>query len=368
MKKMRQIENSLSIRTSQGGFSLLELLVSITIFLIVTGSIYGLLQIGQIDRNRASRRSDMLKNARTAIHLIGRDALNAGMGYHKRGAVVPDNFLSNRLGIPADLNTERDFLTSIVVGNDLFTNNLNADANVRTDLISFSYRDLSFNSGNTISLSGVAAPSGSPHIARLTTGTDQATASRVFDLYLVESDSSQIAVMATGIPNTSRIDVAPGDPLGLNQAFNQSGTNGSLLKQCTVTITENCTTYLASAKKFTWVAYRVKPDGTFVRMIFGNNTGRPIDEQIQEQPLAYGVQNFQLKYIMEDGSTVDDPTVGEDGLPGTTDDQPLNSNSIRQIMVTLQVQSSEIDEQTGKPAVVTLNAAFSVRNLEYDAG
>jgi prepilin-type N-terminal cleavage/methylation domain-containing protein len=127
---------------AQQGFSLLEMMVAVTIFLIVTGSVFGLLQIGRIDRNRSSRRSDMLKNARTAIHLMGRDVLNAGMSFHKTGAIVPDNFLSTRLGIPVDADTQRDILTSVISGNNLFTNALNPDTTVRTDMISFSYREM----------------------------------------------------------------------------------------------------------------------------------------------------------------------------------------------------------------------------------
>ena len=362
-------------KNKQRGFSLLEMMVSIAIFLIVTGAVYGLLQIGRIDRNRSSQRSDMLKNARMAVHLIGRDALNAGLGYHRRGAVIPDNFLTTRLGVPSDPDTNRDMLTSVIVGNNLFTNGLNQDTTVRTDIISFAYREMTFNGGNTITIPSVAAPGGAPQTARLTTNPTQAAASQIYDLYLIESDSSQIAVMATNIPdpdsipaNNFQIDVTSGDPLGLNQDYNGTGVNGSLLKVCTILITTDCMTYPASAKKFNWVAYKVKADGTLVRMVFGNNTTRPSDEQIQEQPLAYGVQNLQFRYILEDGTTVDNPTLGTDNAPGTSDDEPLDTNLIRQIVITLEVQSSEIDEQTRKPSVITLNATFAVRNLEYDAG
>jgi prepilin-type N-terminal cleavage/methylation domain-containing protein len=350
---------------SQKGFTLLEMIVAITIFLIITGAVYGLLQIGRIDRNRSSRRSDMLKNARTAIHLIGRDVLNAGMSFHQRGAIVPDNFISTRLGVPADADTKRDVLTSVIAGNDLFTNNLNPDTTVKTDLISFSYRDLSFNAGDVVGLTGVTASSTT---ARLATTAGQAASASVYDLYLVESDSSQVAVMASTVPNTSRIDITPGDPLGLNQAINGTGVNSSLLKKCTALITTDCTTYLASVKKFSWVAYKVKPDGTLVRIIFGNNTGRPLDEQIREQPLAYNVQNLQLKYVLADGTVTDKPSAGVDGIVGTIDDKPEDFNLIRQVSIILQVQSTEIDEQTRKPAIITLNATFALRNMEYDAG
>jgi prepilin-type N-terminal cleavage/methylation domain-containing protein len=357
---------------SQKGFTLLEMIVAITIFLIITGAVYGLLQIGRIDRNRSSRRSDMLKNARTAIHLIGRDVLNAGMSFHQRGAIVPDNFISTRLGTPADADSNRDVLTSVITGNNLFTNSLNPDTTVKTDLISFSYREMGFNTGDVVSLTNVSAPTGAASTARLATQSGQAAAARVYDLYLVESASSQVAVMASTVPTTSQIDISPGDPLGLNQAFNGTGANGSLLKKCTATVTSDCTTYsstiVTSVKKFSWVAYKVKPDGTLVRIIFGNNTGRPSDEQIREQPLAYNVQNLQFKYVLADGTVTDAPSAGADGVVGTIDDKPEDFNLIRQVSIVLQVQSTEIDEQTRKPAVITLNATFALRNMEYDAG
>jgi prepilin-type N-terminal cleavage/methylation domain-containing protein len=355
-------------RNSQKGFTLLEMIVSITIFLIVTGAVYGLLQIGRIDRNRSSRRTDMLKNARTAIHLIGRDVLNAGMSFHQRGAIVPDDFLSTMLGVPPDADTNRDILSSLVVGNNLFPNSVNPDTTVRTDMVSFCYRDMDYNNGDTVSLNGVSAAAGSPDVARLDTVTGQASNASAYDLYLIESDSSQVAVMATSIPNTSRISVAPNDPLGLNLPFNGTGTGSSLLKPCTSTVTTDCTKYLASAKKFIWVAYKVKDDGTLVRITFGNNTGRPASEQIREQPLAYNVQNLQFKYVLENGTVTDNPSAGADGIVGTVDDKPEDFNLIRQITVTLQVQSTEVDEQTHQPSIITLNSTYSLRNLEYDAG
>lgn len=354
--------------SSEKGFSIVELIVAMVIFLIVIGSVYGLLQVGLIDRNRASRRSDVLKNARAAVHLIGRDALNAGLGYNRSGAIVPDNFVSTKLDLPADANTERDILPSVIGGNNLFVNTLNQDPNVRTDLISFSYRDTAFNGTNVISLTSASAAAGAPATVRLQTPANEARNSQPYDLYLVESDSSQIAVMATGRPSLSQIDIAPGDPLGINQPLNGSGTNVSILQRCTDIITENCTTYVASVKRFFWVAYKVKPDGTLVRLIFGNNTGAGTAQQIQELPIAYNIEDFQIRYVLEDGTVSDNPSVGADGIAGTDDDVPSNFNLVRQINVTIKVQATEDDEQLGRPDSITLNSTFSTRNLEYDAG
>ncbi|HVE55617.1 MAG TPA: prepilin-type N-terminal cleavage/methylation domain-containing protein [Pyrinomonadaceae bacterium] len=340
-------------RSAERGFSIVEMIVAMVLFMIIVGTIYGLLQIGLIDRNRASRRSDVLKNARAAMHLIGRDALNAGLSYNKHGAFVPDDFISARLGIPADADTERDVLTSILGGNDLFFDILNSDTNARTDLIAFAYRDTDFNGGNVISLNNAAAAPAAPATVRLQSVAGEARNAKGFDLYLVESDSSQVAVMATGLPSTSTIDIAPGDPLGINQPLNGTGTGVSLLQKCTPTITENCTNYVASVKRFFWVSYKVKSDGTLVRTTFGNNTGAPASEQIQEMPVAYNIEDFQVRYVLEDGNTTDTPS---------------NFNLVRQITVTIKVQATENDEQLGRPDSITLTGTFSARNLEYDAG
>jgi len=352
------------------GFTLIEVMIAMVIFLIVSVSIYNLLQVSRVDRNRSSRRADILKNARVAVHLIGRDALNAGLGYHKRGAIVPDNFLSSKLGIPADTNPDRDILTSIIAGNNIYTNNLQPDPNVKTDMVTFAFRDLDFNDSDVIELENVGNPTGSPQIGRLKTKAANGAANiKKNDLYLIESDTSQVGVMASGTNGTNEIDIAPTDPLNLNQPLNGINENGSLLRKCVDSSDTNCTTYLASLKRFFLVKYNVKTDGTFVRTVIGNNRNAvtPAD-QIQEFPLAYNVENLQIKYVLKDGTVTENPTVGADGIAGTNDDELENFNLIRQITVTLTVQSYENDEQTGKLDKIKVSSTFSTRNMDYDAG
>lgn len=350
------------------GFSLLELLIAMVIFLIVTGSIYSLLQLGQYDRNRASRRSDVLKNARVAMHMVGRDVLNAGFGYHRRGAIVPDNFNSTRLAVPADVDSARDMLTSVIVGNNRNTNSLNADTTVRTDTISFAYRDADFNAGNMVEIQSAGAGS-TAAVPRLTAKTATgAAAVQLYDLYLIESDTSQVAVMATARNGTNTFDAATGDPLGLNQALNGTGINASLLRQCTGSTDTNCTSYPATAKRFFLVTYKVKADGTLVRIVYGNNRGAGASAQIQELPMAYNVEDLQIKYVLDDGTTTDNPSAGADGISGTLDDDWQGFNRVRQLTITVEVQSTEIDEKTRKPESISFSSTFSTRNLGYDAG
>lgn len=357
-------------RKNESGFTIIEVIISLVIFLIISASIFGLLQVTRVDRNRSSQRNDILKNARVAVHLIGRDALNAGLGYHRRGAIVPDNFVSTKLGIPTDTNGDRDILTSIVAGNNINSNNLQPDPNVKTDLISFVFRDLDFNDSDVIELQNVTNPTGSPQIARLVTkAANGASKVKANDLYLIESDTSQVAVLATGTNNLNTIDIAPTDALNLNQPLNVMDVNGSLLRKCVDTSDTNCTTYLASLKRFYLVKYHVRQDATLVRTVYGNNRNATTPaEQIQEFPLAYNVENMQIQYVLKNGKVTENPSVGDDGIAGTDDDKPEDFNLIRQITITLTVQALENDGQTQRLDKVTVSATFSARNMEYDAG
>lgn len=356
-------------RKTQAGFSLLELMISITIFLIVIAAIYGLLRVGTLDRNRASRRSDALKNARAALHLIGRDALNAGLGYTRYGASVPDDFLNSGLGFAADTNTKRDLLTSVVAGNERNTNTLQTEP---TDMIAFIYRDVDFFGGKTISASNGGAVSSGSSTIRLTTNENISAAGNpagtvvpaVNDLFLVEGGPRAI-VMLTNIGSTNQMDFAIGDPLNLNQSAASNDPNKvSLLRKCvTGSVTENCMNYPVTLKRVFIVAYRINSNGTLVRTIYGNNRNdTSAAGQVQEQPIAYGVKNMQIRYTTKQGVTSNDPGIDING-----NYTPEFLNDIRQVTISFITQDG-FDDATGKPNYVTIDGTFSTRNLEYDAG
>ena len=382
--KNKKVKLPRSPISGEKGFSLIELLIAMVIFLVVTGTIYGLLEVGRANRDRSSRRSDILKNARVSISLIGRDALNAGLGFNKNGARVPDGFLATMFTIPADGDTNRDLLSSIMVGDGIFTNNLSANPATRTDEVIFCYRDLDFNpdpnppagvlaTGQVIPLANATPQGGNPASAELVADTVKfptgVTAAKQYDLYLVENDTVQAAIMATNINGTTKVDAAPGDPLGMNQPLNVTGAGGSLLRKCSGSSDTDCMVYLnTTLTRFFMIGYRVQPDGTLVRIVYGNNRAGGATQQIQVQPLAYNIEDLQIRYVLDDDTVTDNPVAGADEILGTADDDERAVNRIRQIMVTIKVQSTEADDQTRKPETITLNATFSTRNMEYDAG
>ncbi|HET9317067.1 MAG TPA: prepilin-type N-terminal cleavage/methylation domain-containing protein [Vicinamibacteria bacterium] len=67
-------------RERQGGFSLIELLVAMTITLIVSGAIYGLLASGQNAFRREPELTERQQNIRLAMDMIMRDTAGAGVG------------------------------------------------------------------------------------------------------------------------------------------------------------------------------------------------------------------------------------------------------------------------------------------------
>ena len=67
-------------RERQGGFSLIELLVAMTITLIVSGAIYGLLAGGQNAFRREPELTERQQNIRLAMDMITRDVAAAGVG------------------------------------------------------------------------------------------------------------------------------------------------------------------------------------------------------------------------------------------------------------------------------------------------
>jgi prepilin-type N-terminal cleavage/methylation domain-containing protein len=362
------------LKKSEGGFSLIELLVAITIFFIVMGAVYGLLEVGRVERGRASRRSDSMKNGRAAVHLIGRDALNAGLSYTRFGAGVPDDFLSGILGFGTDTETTRDLLTSVIPGNQINTSNLQTG---RTDMVGFVFRDIDFFGGSPIYLNSATQAGASGNFVTVNTVQDislagnpptgtpavQKTVPKVHDLYLVDAGGTRVVVMATDIPSNKSIKFAPADPLLINQPLNGSTPQTvSLLRQCTASIPTSCMNYPnVTLKRIFVVTYKVKPDGTLVRTIYGNNTGASAANQIQEQPIAYGIKDLQIRYTTSNGVSSDDPTVVQGNI------NVSRRNDIRQVTITLTAQDG-LDEVTGKPNYVILDGTFSTRNLEYDAG
>lgn len=341
------------------GFSLLELMISLVLFAVVSGTVFGLLQVARQSRTVISENSGLNRNVRVALNLIGRDTYNSGYGYPLRNTVVlPDNRISTLLGIPNDFDTTRDTVAPIIAGNEVRPNTHSTVPNARTDQVTFIFKDTTFNLVGT----GDAAVSQPLNINAATTtstGIDEIVplsgsnaACRINDIYLITGNTGSTLGVATALAGTNRVQFANGDVLG----FNQTGTSGPL-RQITVP---------ASMQRVILVTYFVTADGTLTRREYANRPPALPAVAFVDQPLVYGVENFQVQYILDDGTLTDNPSAGPNGIPGDEDDTPTNLAAVRQIRVTIAVRSMERNA-AGEPFKLSMSSTFSTRNLGYDA-
>lgn len=85
-----------------GGFSLLELMVSMSITLGTLGLITSLFSAALGTRERESRKTDALSSARASINIMSREIANAGYGLKTNGIVLSDSN-QNKIRIRANL-------------------------------------------------------------------------------------------------------------------------------------------------------------------------------------------------------------------------------------------------------------------------
>lgn len=352
---MTQIRCRQRARGRQSGFTMLEMMVSMTIFLLATGSMYGLVKIAGSSRTTTSQRSDLMKNMRLALLTIGRDAFNAGYGYPNSAVTLPDNKVGNILSVPSDVDTARDLLPAVIAGKEINTSSLTT---TNTDQLTFIYQDPTFNpDASSVSQSlPITAPT-----YDTTNGLDQivpvsgnATACRAKDIMLINGRNSATIAVVTAVTG-SAVKFGNSDVLGINTPSASPTVNP--MRNITVP---------AAMRRVVLVTFRVLNDGTLVRTLYANDSTTTVAAPSLDQPLVYGVEGLKAEYVLEDGTVTRNPIAGPDGAAGTADDLPANQAKVRQIRVTLTVRSTEKDA-SGKPFTITMTSTFDTRNLGYDA-
>lgn len=334
---------------NEAGFTLMEMIIAMVIFLIAIAAIYQVARLAGMQRSTVTTRSDQLRSARIALEYVRRDVLNAGFGYHRTGGNAPDNIGNELFGISADGDSERDLMTAISGGNNINTNSLNTA--VRTDIVNLVSRDSDFNSNKIMEYTGVSTSGSRVDVAM---AAANAATCKKYDVYLFESagGTTQTIGMVTGFTGSDKIRLAANDPLELNQSANGTGDNQSLLA------TE---TGGGTIKKINIVSYSVNNSGVLVRKEFGNQTGKPSDEQIQTRELVFGVSDFQVRYFMNDGTIIDDPAGGNNGRINQ-----IKMNGVVQIQISITVIPTSTTDDPKISAPMTIKEFISTKNLRYE--
>ncbi len=358
--KSIKFEHSKDHGIADGGFSLLEVMVAMTVFMIVSGSVFGVLQVAQQSRKAVTNQVQLTKNLRMGLNLIGRDTYNAGYGYPLKNTVIlRDNRIANLLTIPADVDPDRDTVPPIIAGNNITLNTFNETAGVRTDQVTFLFKDSTFNLQGSIPGKEVSQPLRINAATTTGTGIDEIVPisgsnanCRVNDLYLITGNTGSTLGVATALSGSNKVQFANGDLLG----FNQTGSTGAL----------STITTPASMMRVKMVTYFVTADGTLTRREYVNVPPPATAAAYVDEPLVYDVENFQITYIMDSGAEVQNPSAGPDGIAGNVDDDETALAAVRQVRLVLSVRTKETDHR-GLPLRVSESATFSTRNLGYEA-
>lgn len=345
----------------ESGHTILELIIAMVVFLIITGAAYGMLLVAKRSRTTVNQQVQLTKNVRVALNLIGRDTYNAGFNYPlKYTVILPDSRISTLLTLPDDVGTSPDSIPPIIAGNNAITNTF-AVPNTNTDHITFLFKDSTFN------LIGDVGPPDKRVSQPLTVsdlslagGINQATilpisgtnaVCNVNDIFVITGGTGSALGVVTARVDNDKVQFGSGDVLN----FNQDGAASPM----------TLLTPSFSMQRITMVSYFVTSDGILTRRDYANSANATAAQPYVDNPLVYDVEDFQIQYVMADGTLSDNPSAGANGTAGDGDDDQTKLNSVRQIRFTITAKSNELNA-AGQPFRITMTTSYGTRNLGYD--
>jgi len=97
------MQTTLYRRQSHAGFSLIELMIAMTVTLVIAGASATLLAQAFRMRSREDHRSDAIADAQRALNIVSREIANSGFGLVDNG-IVPGDTNNQSIRIRANLN------------------------------------------------------------------------------------------------------------------------------------------------------------------------------------------------------------------------------------------------------------------------
>ena len=327
-------------RFSQG-FSMVEVLVAISMSLLVLASVLELFRQSVNMSEAATQRTELQQNARAALNLMAQDLSIAGTGFPLGGITLPngDNSVAPRFGCDSsgcqiEQDARNNWLYAITPGNGLGPT-INGLA---TDVVTLVYRgpSLAFEQ-NT--LTSIADDATEIHTNGSTAGL------QIGDVIVLSNVYGAAAVVVTGIDGT-RISLAASDPFRFNQPEAESGSLMSLSSPAGT---------FPSTSAYRVFVIRYYVDAATFRLM------RQVNAQIPF-PVAENVENLQITYDTFNNTTMAATSNLDDLTPITTSGLP---NQIRKVNISLGVRGTSQRYYNAKYDHFTARTSVSVRNLAF---
>ncbi|MCU1265765.1 MAG: hypothetical protein JWM21_2083 [Acidobacteria bacterium] len=341
---------------SQGGFSIIEFIVAMTVMLIVIGGIFALVRDSMKVALTTYEMTDAQQNLRTAQEFINRDLMNSGDGLESISNIrTPQAFVTNYI----TLNPVTDPSTPGIINLGIFTTDNNVPANtaitgavpvttIRTgtdrQTILEQDQEFLFNNRNSISLAAAAVNPASSTIT-IPAG-DPMTIFTQGEVYFLTSSAGAAFCTITSINIAARqLSFVAGDLYGLNQP----GAVGNIWA------ISGGSTLATSLQRMRIIQYYVTSTGLLMRRVFGvPGSG------FRESMIAEHVLDVQFNYSIITTDSVGNVTPSATTAL-TTSAQQLG---VRQVEVRVTVETPHVI-QNGSRQQLTMTTSTSVRNMQF---
>jgi prepilin-type N-terminal cleavage/methylation domain-containing protein len=337
--------NTTEPKNCEQGFSLLEVLVAVSVMVVVMGAIFALMRDSVKSSKASMEMSDGQQSSRTGQEFINRDLMNTGDGLDSISDIrVPQGFVTNYL----TLNPVTDASMPGIIKLGLITTDDNVPANtgvlgtappvsvranpMLTDRISILQMDRNF---VPVTLAAISI---NPMDGSVAIDPGDIAQFAVGEMFATITDRAGV-----GTPTPSLMFGA-GDSFGLN-----SVGAGSQLDVITAGAT-----LPTSLCRMKIIHYYVNSDGLLIRRVFGTRNAGFVDSVIAEH-----VVSLQFRYFinMRDGKGNIVQPLGQ----LTTSQQQVET---RQVEVTVTVETAHT-LQNGQRQQMTMTTSTSVRNMQF---
>src|SRR5687768_11226114 len=118
MRAPKERREMIKSQNSQRGFSMIELLIAMTVTIVIAGVAATLVAQSLRMRTREDARSDAIADAQRALNIVSREIANSGFGLVDNG-IVPEDSGTASIRFRSNLNAyTRDSFGNAVAGSD----------------------------------------------------------------------------------------------------------------------------------------------------------------------------------------------------------------------------------------------------------
>ncbi len=340
---------------SQGGFSLIELLVVMVVMTIIMGGIMTLMKDSIGLSNKISEMTEAQQSLRAAQEVINRDLIVTGDGLQNiKSPRLPTTFVNSYLTVsPApDINPALKVVGAITSDNQVAAGTAVPGAapavNVQTgsDRITILQLDSNFKAisllpgsvtsfGLTVALPAADA-SGYPNIATFAVG----------QIYFFTSSRGSAFGRVTAVNSGTRVLTfnSVGELYGMNMPTSTGPIN----------IVTNGGTQAATMTRMLMINYYVDANGLLHRRTFGLGTA------YADSVIAEHVVNLQFRYVLGNVNAS-----GNVDAPVTSMDTEAVQGTLRTVEVTVTTETAHFVNKTTKPQI-SMTTSTSIRNLQFN--